>query len=327
MIRRQGWLILLLITLWADSALAQERLRASWSGSSPANAPVWVAVEKGLFKKYDLDVDMKAISASTIAAQALLAGELDVAVASVATLVTSRLAGSDVVAIFVSIPTFIDHIVTVPEIRDIKDLKGKVGAVNRLGTTSDQGLRLALRKLGVDPEKDVKLLGLGDDAARLAGMKSGNIHFTILAEPWIREAEKLGLKSLLPIAKLGIPFHWNATIAKESVIKAKREPIRRFVKAMTEAIASIKQDREGTMQIIGKYLKIEDREALRRAWEEYKEVYPMIPTPTPEGVATALAEEAKKRPEAAKADPSSFVDQSFVKELEASGFIAALYRR
>ena len=116
-------------------------------------------------------------------------------------------------------------------------------------------------------------------------------------------------------------------LTRESVIKTKREAIRRFIKAMTEAIAFIKQERESTMQIIGKYLKVEDREALRRTWEEYKEVYPMVPMPTPEGVATALAEEAKKRPEAAKAAPAAFVDQSFVKELEASGFIAALYRR
>ncbi|MBI2371579.1 MAG: ABC transporter substrate-binding protein [Deltaproteobacteria bacterium] len=327
MMRRSGWLILPLLALWVIPAQAGERLRASWSGASPANAPVWIAVEKGLFKKYEVDVEMKGIGASTIAAQALLAGELDLTVSSVATLVTSRLAGSDVVAIFVSIPTFIDHIVSGPEIREVQDLKGKVGAVNRLGTTSDVGLRLALRKLGLNPEKDLRLIALGDDTARMAGMKSRQVHFTILAEPWVHVAEKLGFRSLLPLAKLGIPFHWNATIARESVIKAKREPIRRFVRAMTEAIAFIKQDGEGTMRIIGQYLKVEDREALRRTWEDYKDVYPVVPAPTPEGVATALAEEAKKRPEAARLPPAAFVDQSFVKELEASGFIAALYRR
>ncbi|MBI3078005.1 MAG: ABC transporter substrate-binding protein, partial [Deltaproteobacteria bacterium] len=103
MMRRSGWLILPLLALWVIPAQAGERLRASWSGASPANAPVWIAVEKGLFKKYEVDVEMKGIGASTIAAQALLAGELDLTVSSVATLVTSRLAGSDVVAIFVSI--------------------------------------------------------------------------------------------------------------------------------------------------------------------------------------------------------------------------------
>ncbi len=324
---RSGWLILLVIVLETIPAGAQERLRVSWSGASPANAPVWVALEKDLFKKHEVDVEMKSISASTIAAQALMAGDLDVTVSSVATLVSSRLAGSDVVAIFVSVPTFIDHIVTGPEIREVRDLKGKVGAVNRLGTTSDMGLRMALRKLGLDPEKDVKLIGLGDDLTRLAAIKGGQVHFTIMAQPWVHDAEKAGFKSLLPIAKLGIPFHWNATLTRESVIKAKREPIRRFVKAMTEAIAIIKQDREGTMRIIGKYLKVEDREALQRTWEDYKDVYPTVPSPTPDGVATALAEEAKRRPEAVKADPAAFVDQSFVKELEASGFIAALYRR
>ena len=85
-----------------------------------------------------------------------------------------------------------------------------------------------LRKLGFDPEKDLKLIALGDDTARLAGMKGGQVHFTIIAEPWITEAEKLGLKSFLPIARLGIPFHWNATLTRESVIKTKREAIRHF---------------------------------------------------------------------------------------------------
>jgi len=327
MMRRIGWLILVTISLWTIPALAQERLRASWSGASPANAPVWVALEKGLFKKHDVDVEIQSIGASTIAAQALLAGELDVNVSSVATLVSSRLAGSDVVAIFISVPTFMDHIVATAEIRDVRDLRGKVGAVNRFGTTSDMGLRLALSRLGLDPEKDLRLIALGDDAARLAGMKGGQVHFTIIVEPWVREAEKLGFRSLFPIAKLAIPFHWNATITRESVIRTKREAIRRFVKAMTEAIAVIKQDGEGTMRAIGKYLKIEDRDALRRAWVDLKDVVPAVPMPTLDGVLTALQEEAKKRPEASKADPAAFVDQSFIKELEATGFISSLYRR
>ena len=319
--------ILLGLVVLAAPAGALERLRVSWSGSTLANAPLWVAVERGFFAKHGVEVEARAISASTVAAQALLSGDLDVNVSSVATLVSSRLSGGELVAIFVSVPTFLDHIVTGPAIQEVGELRGKVGAVNRLGTTSDLGLRLALRRLGLETEKDLRLIALGDDAARLAGMKSGHVQFTILGEPWIREAEKLGFKSLLPIATLGIPFHWNATITRESVIKTRRDAIRSFVRGMTEGIAFIKQDREESLRIFGKYLKMDDREALRRGWEAYKDTYPVVPLPTPEGVATALAEEAKKRPEAARADPASFVDQSFVKELEASGFIAALYRR
>ncbi len=325
---RTAWSLLLALgVLAAAPAPAQERLRVSWSGSTPTNAPVWMAVEKGLFKKHGVEVALSGIGASTVAAQALLSGDLDVNVSSVVTLVSARLSGADAVAIFVSVPTFVDHIVTVPEIREVGELRGRVGAVNRLGTTSDLGLRLALRRLGLEPGKDLTLVALGDDTARLAGMKGGQVQFTILAEPWIREAEKLGFKSLLAIARLGIPFHWNATITRESVIRVKREAIRRFVRAMTEAIALLKQDRDESIRVLGKYLKVEDREALSRAWEGYRDVYPVVPLPTPEGVATALAEEARKRPEAARADPATFVDQSFVKELVASGFIAALYRQ
>ncbi len=172
---------------------------------------------------------------------------------------------------------------TVPEIQEVGELKGKVGAVNRIETTSDVGLRLALRRLGLDPEKDIKLIALGDDTARLAGMKGGQVQFTILAEPWIREAERLGFMSLLPIAKLGIPFHWNATVTRESVIKTKREALRRFVRAMTEAIALIKQDREESMRIIAKYLKVEDHEALQRALGGIQRRLPGRPASDPRG--------------------------------------------
>lgn len=325
----RGWWLALVVLL-AGPALAPaapERLKVSWSGTTPTNAPLWVCVEYGLFRKHGVEVDVQSISASTVAAQALLAGEIDLAVSSVATLVSARLSGSDVVAIFVSVPTPIDHIVVSPAVRDVGDLRGKTGAVNRLGTTSDLGLRLVLRRLGLDPDRDVKLLGLGDDPARLVALKGGHVQFTILSGSFVRDAEKLGFRSLVAMAKLGIPFHWNATLAQGSVVRTKREPIRRFVRAMTEAIAVLRTDGEGGARVIGKYLKLDDPDAARRAWEDYREIYPVVPLPTAAGVATALAEEARRRPEAARADPAAFVEPTFVNELEASGFIAALYRR
>ena len=79
--------------------------------------------------------------------QALLAGEIDVAATSVATLVSSRLAGADTVMILGMVRTFVDHIITEQNITRPEQLKGKIGGVNRIGSTSDLGLRFALRRL------------------------------------------------------------------------------------------------------------------------------------------------------------------------------------
>lgn len=308
----------------ADGA---ERLRASWSGASPANSPTWVAIEKGFFKKHGLgEMEMVSIESSTTALQALLSGDVNVIVTSVATLVTSRLSGSDVLMIAGMVPTFVDHILVAPEIKTITDLKGKTGAVNRLGSTSDLGLRMALRKYGIDPNKDVKLLGLGNDHVRMATMEKGQVQFTIIAPPFVKEGEKLGLRSLVNIADLKIPFHWNGILTREPTIRERRSFVLNFLKAEVEAIAFIKSNEAETTKILAKYLRLNNPVALKLGYEGYSAVFPRAPYPTPEGVQSLLTDLTSRRPEAAKADPKSFVDLSLVKELEDSGFISSLYR-
>ena len=131
-------------------------MRIAWAGSTPSNTPIWVADQKGFFKKNGLNAEVISISASTIVIQALLTGEVDFIIAPSATLVTSKMAGADTVMVSTNLPLFIDHIVSLGNITTIEQLKGKIGGVNRLGTTSDMTLRLALRRLGVDPEKETK---------------------------------------------------------------------------------------------------------------------------------------------------------------------------
>src|SRR5215813_4643052 len=110
---------------------AQERVRIAWAGDSPANSPIWVVQEKGLLAKQGLSGEVIRISASPTALQALLAGEVDVIVTSVTTLVSSRLAGADIVMILGMVPTFVDHIITLQSVASLEQLKGKMGGVNR----------------------------------------------------------------------------------------------------------------------------------------------------------------------------------------------------
>jgi ABC-type nitrate/sulfonate/bicarbonate transport system substrate-binding protein len=141
-----------------DQSVAQERVRIAWAGVSPANSPIWVVQEKGLLKKHGLNGEVISISASPIALQALLAGEVDVIVTSVTTLALSRLAGADIVMILGMVPTFLDHIISHPSVTTLDQIKGKTGGVNRLGSTSDLGLRLALRRKASIRKRTSKLL-------------------------------------------------------------------------------------------------------------------------------------------------------------------------
>ena len=311
----------------SNPAGAQEKIRVAWAGASPANSPIWVVQEKGFLKKQGLDAEVISITASPIALQAMLAGELDVIVTSVTTLVSSRLAGADIVMILGMVPTFVDHIITLPSITKVEQLKGKTGGVNRIGSTSDLGLRLALRKLGVDPEKEAKIITSGGNPERFAALSKGVVQFTIMPEPFVREAEKLGFKDFLDIGSLKIPFWWNAVLTREAIIKAKRPAVLKFAKAMTEALHFLKTEKEASKQIFSKNLRITDPESLERAYRAYSVVFPEAPYPTSEGVKTMLDDLAPRNPKAAAADPKSFVDMSFVQQLEKEGFIKQLYKR
>ena len=321
--------IVALVTLLISgtTTFAQEKLRLAWAGVSPTNSPIWVIQERKLLQKQGVHPEIIAISNSPTVLQALLAGEIDAASVSVTTLTSSRLAGADTVMVLGVVPTFVDHIVSVASITSVEQLKGKTGGVNRLGTTSDMGLRLALRRLGIDPEKDAKIIPVGGGPERFAALSKGIVQFTIIAEPFVREAEKLGFRDLLSIGSLKIPFWWNGILTREAIIKAKRPLIMKLVRAMTEAIHFLKTDKEAAKAIISKNLGISDPEGLERAYRDYSAVFPEVPYPTPEGVKTMLDDLAPRNPKAATADPKAFVDMSFVRELEASGFIKQLYRK
>jgi ABC-type nitrate/sulfonate/bicarbonate transport system substrate-binding protein len=122
---------------------AQEKLRLAWAGFSPTNSPIWVIEDRKLLQKMGVQPEIIAISASPTVLQALLANEIDAASISVTTLTSSRLAGADTVMIVGVVPTFVDHIVSLSSITAVEQLKGKTAGVNRLGSTSDLGLRLA----------------------------------------------------------------------------------------------------------------------------------------------------------------------------------------
>lgn len=321
--------LLTLVALLAahSAASAQEKLRLAWAGFSPTNSPIWVIEDRKLMQKQGVQPEIISINASPTVLQALLANEIDAASISVTTLTSSRLAGADTVMIVGVVPTFVDHIVSLSNITAVEQLKGKTAGVNRLGSTSDLGLRLALRKLGVDPEKDVKIIPTGSTAERFAALSRGITQFTIIPEPFLTQAEKLGFRNLYNITDLKIPFWWNGILSREAIVKTKRPLLLKLTRAMVEAIHIIKTEKEYAKGLIKKNLGVADPEGLERAYKDYSNVFPEVPYPTPDGVKTMLDDLAPKNPKAATADAKTYVDMSLVAELEKSGFIRQLYRK
>src|ERR1700752_5156632 len=329
MLYRWAFSLLTLVVLLSvvSAAMAQEKLRLAWAGFSPTNSPIWVLEDRKLLQKQGVTPEIIAINASPTGLQALLANEIEAASISVTTLTSSRLAGADTVMIFGVVPTFVDHIVSLSSVTAVEQLKGKTAGVNRLGSTSDLGLRLALKKLGIDPDKDVKIIPTGGTAERFAALSKGLTQFTIIPEPFLTQAEKLGFRNLYNISDLKIPFWWNGILSRESIVKAKRPLLLKLTRAMIEAMHIIKTEKEYAKGLFKKNLGVADPEGLERAYKDYANVFPEVPYPTPDGVKTMLDDMARTNPKAATADPRTYVDLTLVKEVEASGLIKQLYKK
>jgi ABC-type nitrate/sulfonate/bicarbonate transport system substrate-binding protein len=320
-------LVVVLSFCCLDPVAAQDRARVGWAAMTASHTPLWVAQEKGFLAKQGLSIEPIFFGAGPPAMQALVAGDLDIVVTSAPNVVNPRLGGADTVMILSIIPTFIDHIISAPNITTPEQLRGHIGSVNRFGSISEMGLRLSLKRLGIDPEKDVRIVPAGGNPERLAAISKGIAQFTIMNEPFIKEAERLGFRDLVNMATLKIPLHGNGIVTREAIIKTKRPVVAKFARAVTEAIHYIKTDKEETKAIIGKYTRFTDPEGLERTYKNYTAVLLDVPYADPAGVKTLLDDMASKNPKAAAADPKTFVDQSFVQEMESSGFIKQLSKR
>ena len=324
---RAAIIVLFIVALIYRSSqlLAAERIYSAYFSPAPgASAVIWVAKEARLFDKYGLDVAPVLIPSSVRTLQAILAGESMIAESAGPAAVSARLGGGDIVAIAGSVNILTYYFVTVPGIKRADELKGKIGANQSPGTIADFALRVSLRKLGLDPVKDVSLRSIGVLYDRIAAMQKGIVQFNVLTEAEKPIVDKLGFQVLLDLISLKIPFPQRGIYTTGKHIKEQPDTVRRYVRAYTEAIHFFKTRKEETMQILRKYSRVEDRSVLEHTQSWFTENMPDYPYPPLEGYQVVAQEMAAAQPKAAALNLKELVDLRFVRELEDTGFVASL---
>jgi ABC-type nitrate/sulfonate/bicarbonate transport system substrate-binding protein len=315
--------------LWLPAHLpAAERIYTAYFSPAPGgSAIIWVAKEARLFEKHGLDVAPVLIPSSVRTLQAILAGESAIAESAGPAVASARLAGGDIVALAGSVNILTYYFVTLPGIKRAEDLKGKIGANQSPGTIADFALRVSLRKLGLDPMKDVSLRSIGVLYDRIAAMQKGIVQFTVVTEAEKPIVDKLGYSVLLDLISLKIPFPQRGIYTSGKLIKEQPDTVRRYIRAYVEAIHYFKTRKEETMQILRKYSRVEDRGVLEHTQSWFSQNMPEYPYPPLDGYQVVLQEMVSGNPKAAALNPKELVDARFVKELEDGGFIAALGKK
>jgi NitT/TauT family transport system substrate-binding protein len=239
------------------SAEAADKLRMSISAVDVSFLTSGVALKRGMFRDEGLDVELIRMNAN-ISVTALSTGDIDYTMVF-ASVVRGALRGlpMKVVASFMDSSTHL--LIARPEYKTIRDLKGKTLAVSNYGATSDVAARMMMKQGGVDPEKELKIIQLGAERGRYAALKEGIVDVAVLSPPTDTDAVRSGYRVLSRFYEhFKMPFTGVGTNLKK--LKEKPDEVKRMVKAMLRANRFVRSNREGTIQTMMEWIKV-DRES------------------------------------------------------------------
>lgn len=287
---------------------AQERIRIGISSVSPGFIPTIIAEKKGYYTKYGLRSEHVVISLA-VAINALGTGDLDYVV-SVAQGVSAALRGFPVKLVMMTQDKLDFFIMAKPAIRSVADLKGKVVGISYPGSTTHLVAESILRRFGLEPGKDVKLLPAGDNPARLAALESGRVDATIATPPYNIIAPSKGLNVLL-WARDHVAIPQNAVIATDNKIKQSPDQVKRMIKGTIEGLQLIRREKEEAINIAATWMKL-DRPRVKAVLDSVFPLYSPDGTMTDQSLQAAVDVETHRAKIERKVALSEIADRTLL---------------
>ncbi len=318
------WWLILLLCVFPQAAPAADRIRIAYVSPSLSHAIPWIGKDTGIFRKHGFDSEVILITGSPRVVQALLAGDIEYAVAGATPAIRARMGGADAV-ILASLSSVSNMKLMVhPKsgIKRITDLKGKVLGVSQYGSEADVVARIMISQGGLGP-RDVNILQLGGHSQAAQALIAGKLDAAILGVQGLIVADKAGARVLVTAQEFNI-FAPNGTLmATRSYIQRNRDAVMRFMRGFVEAVHFFKTQREKSVAIMTKYMGGFSPEVLSLLHADQTEDFQPLPIPQRDAIQAVLDRETD--PKAKSFKPEEFMDASFLQEIERSGFRRTLY--
>ena len=322
--------LLLMITLtvallgFGAKAFA-EPVKLGYAALTAGQVAPWIAKEAGYFSKYGIEAELIYIPA-VAATQALIAGEIQLAQATGVSTSGAILAGADVRIIASVQDRLSGSIYARPEIKTPEDLKGKKLGISRFGAVSETGAAMFLSRFGLKRGTDVAIIQLGGLPEIITAMERGAVEAGFANPPQTSRARRLGMRELFDLNALGVELQQTCLTVTTKYLRERRPVVKSFLQAYAEGLHRFMTDRDYSIQVLKKYLRVDDKEILDDAYTFYAQRLQKIPLPTVKGIKFLLDEMAEKQPRARNVAPESFVDFSLLQELDQSGFFKQLWK-
>ncbi|HEX2385865.1 MAG TPA: ABC transporter substrate-binding protein [Candidatus Binatia bacterium] len=295
---------------------AAETIRIGYTNAQGAKIPVFIAKEQRIFDKYGLDVRLIHVSPGRLAVPKLVAGEIHFFLGNSEPIIEAIATEKKPLAIIASLGKERLAIYTKPSITRVEDLKGKRFGVSTPGASQDRIATRALKKLGLDPQKDVRIVAtrLNTSVERLQSLARGEID-AVSATAYdvlqLGEAQSSKIRKLIELSELDILVSGADIAAGRAYLSAQRGTVRRFVQALEEALDVARRRPDIVAAAYEKYAGVSDARTLDlKVKDYYAGNPPERPYPDKRAVLSALEELKEAHPELQAEDISFFVDES-----------------
>jgi NitT/TauT family transport system substrate-binding protein len=316
------WLAVFSILPSADAA----PVRIASAGLSGELLPLWVAQDRRLFKKHGLDTEVITIQGGPLAVQTLLSGSVQFHAGGTSSIVDAKMRGADTATLAVFIDSLPYTLVASPPIKTAGQLKGKKFAISRLGSVSDLSLRIALRNMGINPEKEAVILGIGDQTSRFSALRSGSVDATVISPPLTVTARKMGFNQIASFQEAGITWTYNSVDTTVDFAQKNHHTVLSFLRGFVEGIAYIHKNKEESLATLKQWMRLDDREALDETYDYLLRILPKKPYGSEKGMQAVLDAIAIRDPIAKKYKPQDFFQTAYLKELDQSGFLDKVFK-
>jgi NitT/TauT family transport system substrate-binding protein len=266
---RKGFVTLLIVFVLRPSVQATDKIRIGVPELNAQFLPLALAEKRGYFKEDGLQGEIIRIN-PTVALAALVSGELDYWTV-IGNSVGAIIQGAPLRVLACYVPGSPSALIVRPEFKSVQELKGKAIGLNTSGGALESIGRLIFKHFGLDPDKEIKFLPLGTNERRFSAMKQGLTAGTMGSPPLDFLGKKMGFVVLARAYEL-FSYPTSGVIASARKIKEKSDEVKRVIAAGIKATRYIRQNREGTIQFMTEWSKI-DREMATATYDSVLKLF------------------------------------------------------
>jgi ABC-type nitrate/sulfonate/bicarbonate transport system substrate-binding protein len=310
---------LICLLMLPAAALAEERYLIAYAGFAGFQSPLWATKELGLLSKYGISADLVLTPGSTRQIQALVGNSVHFAQVDAVTTINAIAQGADLVMISGSLNTFPFSFVAQKEIRKPEDLTGKKVGIVGFGGANELAVLLALKEWNM-PRNAVTILQAGGAPQRFLGLTAKVLDATVLAQPEVGEAARLGMNVLVHMRDMKTAaFPMNVMVVRRSFLQQNRELVKRYQEAYAEATYQMINNKEKATAVLTKWLQQKNPKAIEETYQYVASSFAFPTRISPQGIRNTLDMVAERNPKVDR-NPAKYVDESTLDELEKEGF-------